>query len=75
MLCVRERVARKRCVNIETNLPPFLTPWRGLLWLTQLDIDLDVQSRLPEIRNPVSSGATATGTLDGSDDAQKLSGG
>jgi hypothetical protein len=50
-------VARKRCVDIKTNLAPFLTPWRGLLWLTQPDIDLDVQSRLAEIRNLIRSGA------------------
>jgi hypothetical protein len=38
MLLVGLWVARKRCVDIERNLPPFLTPWRGLLWLWRLNI-------------------------------------
>jgi hypothetical protein len=44
-------VARKRCVAIETNLPPSLTPpgggFRSLRWWT---FDLGVQARPAEIR-------------------------
>jgi hypothetical protein len=36
-------VGRKRCVDIETNLPPFLTPLTGASVARRLDIDLDVR--------------------------------
>jgi hypothetical protein len=55
--------------DVESNLPPFLAPWRGLLWLTLLHIDLDAQSRQPEIRRLISSAqASVTDALDGSND-------
>jgi hypothetical protein len=40
----------------EMERPPFFDTLPGmLLWLVQLDIDLDVQARLSEIRRLISS--------------------
>ena len=59
-------LGRKRCVDVEMERPPSLTPLRRLLWLALLDIDLGMQTRIAEVRRLISSAqATVTSTLGG----------